>query len=318
MEKRFGLVGGMVSILVLVCLVAAPLASDHGKKIVRVVGAGAAAEIIDQYAKDFMKDNPQVTIVVQGGSTTSGLGALMSGDAEVVMASRKIRPAELSSAGSKGKKLEEAIFAVADVPLVTHPNNPVETLDMDQLRRIMGGQIKNWNQVGGPDLPITVIIVDPKSPTGKDFYSSIFIDRNKLQGQTLSKDAPVEDSFLLAVSKVASTPGAVGFCRIADLRRLERAKNLKAVKLIALKPDESGRDYNPQRTAFKADITKVHAGDRSKDPYEIDRGLFLYYDASNQDALAGQQFVEYCVRKLGSKVVIKCAALEFGRPPLLM
>lgn len=42
--------------------------------------------------------------------------------------------------------------------VVVHPNNPVTTLSLAQVRAIIAGEIGSWAQVGGPSAPITVIV----------------------------------------------------------------------------------------------------------------------------------------------------------------
>jgi ABC-type phosphate transport system substrate-binding protein len=45
------------------------------------------------------------------------------------------------------------------VALAVNPTNPVRDIDAAQLRRILSGEITNWRQVGGSNLPVRVVFV---------------------------------------------------------------------------------------------------------------------------------------------------------------
>jgi phosphate transport system substrate-binding protein len=49
----------------------------------------------------------------------------------------------------------------ARVAFAVHPDNPVRKASMWQIRQVLAGQITNWKQLGGPDLPIRVTYVQP-------------------------------------------------------------------------------------------------------------------------------------------------------------
>jgi phosphate transport system substrate-binding protein len=42
---------------------------------------------------------------------------------------------------------------------VVHPSNPVRRARLDDIRRILTGEITNWKVLGGPDLPVRVVAV---------------------------------------------------------------------------------------------------------------------------------------------------------------
>lgn len=50
-------------------------------------------------------------------------------------------------------------FEVARLParLIVHPSNPVRAISFDDLRRVLRGEITNWRELGGPDLPVRVV-----------------------------------------------------------------------------------------------------------------------------------------------------------------
>ena len=49
------------------------------------------------------------------------------------------------------------------VAIITHRSNPVDTLSMNQVRKIYSGEYRNWSEVGGPDVAIKVITVRKRS-----------------------------------------------------------------------------------------------------------------------------------------------------------
>jgi phosphate transport system substrate-binding protein len=43
------------------------------------------------------------------------------------------------------------------IRVLAHKDNPVTTLSKEQLKGIFTGTITNWQEVGGPDLPILIV-----------------------------------------------------------------------------------------------------------------------------------------------------------------
>lgn len=61
---------------------------------------------------------------------------------------------------------------------IVNSENPVKGLTSSQLSSIFSGQIKNWKEVGGDDLPITVYIVGKESATRDVFKMHIMRERD--------------------------------------------------------------------------------------------------------------------------------------------
>ncbi len=278
------------------------------QQVIRVASVGASAKFMDIYSKSFMNDNSGINVVITGGSTKAGIQALLEGNSEIAVTNRLLTKEELEKAAKAGKQLVSKVLGVTDVPVVTHPSNPVRTLDMDQLRGILEGKITNWIQVGGPDQPILFVALDPTSPDSTDFYKSIFIKRNHLQNLSVPSNALLAPRFSTMISKIAQTKGSIGFCRLACLDYLERHGRIDSVSILAIKPSlDDNRAYNPDLVAHKANTDKIHAGDRYKEPYEIDRAFYLYFDKSekNPRAASCNKFVDYCVNHLHTELSLK-------------
>jgi phosphate transport system substrate-binding protein len=145
---------GLIICFVALFALTASLGYSQEKTVIRVNGAAMAADQVQDWAKQFMSENPDTNIIVTGSSAGKGFQALFDKTAELALASREITSGEAKTAEENGFKLDMKYVGNAGVAIITSPNNPLNELTIDQLRRIYLGQIDNWKEVGGPDSPI--------------------------------------------------------------------------------------------------------------------------------------------------------------------
>lgn len=100
---------------------------------------------------------------VQGGNTDPGLRALAAGKIDLAGAGRFLTPAE------KAAGLVETLIGWDALSVVVHASNPLETLSRSQLKGLFSGQINNWRELGGADLPVQVI----SSPLGSGMRAAV-------------------------------------------------------------------------------------------------------------------------------------------------
>jgi phosphate transport system substrate-binding protein len=102
-------------------------------------------------------------ITVIPNRTMLGIIALMEGRAHMAMIS-----ASLDSEVGKMKKAMPGLdydrlkaFEISNtrVAFVVNPLNPLRKMSLEQLKKILTGQITNWSALGGKDAPIRVVIV---------------------------------------------------------------------------------------------------------------------------------------------------------------
>ena len=90
------------------------------------------------------------------------------------MSSRVARDAEVAALAAAGipdprDGAGEHIVALDALTLVVHPDNPVQSLSTEDIAAIFGGDVTNWSEVGGPDMPITVNALGDDSGTMDTF-----------------------------------------------------------------------------------------------------------------------------------------------------
>ncbi len=97
------------------------------------------------------------------------------------------------------------------IAIVTHPDNPITNLTTDQLRRIYQGRIVNWRDVGGQDVPITVISREEGSGTRAEFERLVMGDRRTIQSAEI---APSSEAVVISVGREL---GGIGYVSMSYL-----------------------------------------------------------------------------------------------------
>jgi phosphate transport system substrate-binding protein len=105
------------------------------------------------------------------------------------------------------------------IAVIVHQSNPVQNLTQSQLKNIFTGQIKNWTELGGPDLEIHAYIVDIESATRKVFRSKILAEADYSGCQVISPDADM-------IRTVQQDVGAIGTISYSFLNSLDNTKSL--------------------------------------------------------------------------------------------
>ena len=137
------------------------------------------------------------------------------GDAEVIL--RLGEPPDLSA--STFQIDEDEILAVVQ------PQTGVSSLTLDQLRAIYTGQMTNWSQIGGSNLPIEVWTY----PEGEDIQQ--IFNQNVLNGLKIVSSARLAMSVQSMSDNVGKDAGAIGF-----LPRRWKAGNTHETLVVARIP----------------------------------------------------------------------------------
>ncbi len=209
-------VGGLV---ILICLIFTSLLScARGSRegSLTVAGSTSVQPFADQWAEVFMHHNPGKVVNVQGGGSSAGIQAALTGAAEIGMSSRELKPEE--------KVLTEFVVAWDGVAIIVHPTNPVGNLTLEATREIFAGVITSWSQVGWVDRPIYVVTREEGSGTRGAFQEMVM-------GRTrIAKKAIVEDSNGTVREVVANDPYAIGYISLGLINERVRAVRLDGVE----------------------------------------------------------------------------------------
>jgi phosphate transport system substrate-binding protein len=229
------------------------------------------------------QDTPTGVELKAHGSATA-FAALATRVADIGMSSRPIKADEVASLSGKFNMGDltqpgsETIIGLDGLAILVHPSNPVDKLTVAQIAQVFSGQINNWKQLGGPDLPITLYARDEKSGTWDTFKSTV-LERNKV---TLGVAKRFESSSQLSDS-VANDKSGIGFTGLPYIRQSKALAVADSDGTIALLP-----------TAFTV----------GTEDYPLSRRLFLYAPAQTMGNF-GKSFVDYVLSDAGQEIVRK-------------
>jgi ABC-type phosphate transport system substrate-binding protein len=163
----------------------------------------------------------QLTVVPN--KSTPGLIALLEGRTHMTMISSPLS-AEIvllqkSMPGMSFDKLKEFEITRTRVAIAVHSSNPVRKASLDQVRAILQGKISNWKALGGPDMPIRVVLV------GGGGGLTVAVEAALLEGkQTTAPNKIYTKTPVQLVQIVEQEPGALGFAQLALLKQRKNAE----------------------------------------------------------------------------------------------
>ena len=203
---------------VALCLVPILLPGCHRKQAgVTVVGSTSIQPFAEALAEEFMAYHFRQKIFIQGGGSTAGIQAVLTGASQVGMSSRKLEESE--------KELIAIPIIYDAIAVIVHRTNPLDNLPMDQIRKIYAGKITRWKEVGGADRAITLVTREEGSGT-RETFQNLVMGKN----EEVSLGALVQDSNGAIRQVVADDPNAIGFISLGLVNDRVRALKIDGIE----------------------------------------------------------------------------------------
>ncbi len=187
-----------------------PGSAECVKGSMALAGSTALQPLLSDAAEAYMKHCPDGAIMINGGGSGIGLtqvsqGAVDAGSSDIIAAAKL-------PAGDSATLVDHVVCRQAWVVATNKDVTGITNLTTDQQRQIWSGKVTNWSAVGGPDLPI-VLIVRPASSGTRYVFQQVVLGGtviNDTVGQLLT-----EDSNGAVVTAVSKTSGAISVIGLA-------------------------------------------------------------------------------------------------------
>lgn len=227
----------------------------------RLYAARATAPLMHDLTAAY--NDPNLTFETRTGSMQSVLNLLIEGETPYILAN--YLPPDMP--------LWAAPVAQDALVVVVHPENPVQDLTLDQLRDVYQGRVERWGDVGGADLPVTVITREEGSGTRALFETQVMGARRITRGAVLVSSA---EAVLRAVQE---NRGAVGYLSLAEVSEDVRVLNLNGV--IPSTETVASALYPLRYTIYLAGL---------EEPQGLYRAFFGWIQSPTGQAAVGQRY----------------------------
>jgi phosphate transport system substrate-binding protein len=238
-----------------------------------IAGSTSVQPFSEVLAEKFMEKNQNVQVNIQGGGSSQGVEAAISGAAGIGAVSRDL------TAEEKAKGLVSTPIAIDGVAIIVNSTNKVNSLTAEQIKNIYLGNIRNWSEVGGMAAPITVVTREDGSGTREAFSKGI------MNEEPIINSAIVQNSTGAVRTTVAGDQNAIGYVSIASLN-----SEVKAIDLDGAAATEAN----------------VKSG-----KYKLQRP-FIYITKGNPNGLA-QAFIDFVLSDEGQKIIVDEGAFSIDK-----
>jgi phosphate transport system substrate-binding protein len=199
--------------LLLGCLLAGVVTIANAETLIVQGSTTFARNLMEPY-HDLIEAKSGHELTVIPNKSTPGLIALLEGRAHLAMISAHL-DAEVDTLrkalpGLALDNLRAFEIAQSRIAVVVNRANPVRALKREVIAQILRGEITNWKALGGPELPIRVVLV------GGGGGLTVAVQSELLSGQAVkSPNAIYIKTPVQLVQVVEQEPGALGFAQVA-------------------------------------------------------------------------------------------------------
>ncbi len=268
---------------ILVTLICSLLYSlSFAADFIQVKGSDTEVNVVQRMAEVYMQKHKNTAIAVTGGGSGVGIAAVINRTTDLANSSRPMTDKELAQARANGVDPVGVVFAIDGLSVIVNSANTLKRLTLDQIGQIYRGQFRNWSQVGGPNLPITLYGRQPNSGTFIFFREAVVRGDYANAMNQMNGNAQI-------VEAVKRDKGGTGYVGIGYV--IGRDGNVRP-GLKVLDVAEDGK---------KQAVSPLKAENIMSGAYPIVRPLYQYLDGTNRRNVEG--FVKFELSTEGQKII---------------
>jgi len=185
--------------------------------------------------------------------------------------------------------------AIDGLAVVVNPGLNVSGLTIDQLKAIYSGQTKNWQEVGGPNVPIVPLF---RASSARSVFGEAI-----LAGQQPGGNVQIVSTATQALQKLANTPGGIYFASAPEV-----------VPQCTVKPLAIGKTADKLVTPYQEPLVNQCPAQRNQlniqafqdGSYPITRNLFVVVKQNGgPEQQAGEAYANLLVSDQGQDAIAK-------------
>lgn len=247
------------------------------EEMLQIRGSDTMLNVVQELVEAYMEKNPDQAIALTGGGSGTGIAGLRNRTVDIANSSRDLHGREKLDLRSKGVDPTMIPIGIDCITIAVNENNKVNKLTTAQLGAIFRGEITNWKDVGGDDMPITLYGRQSNSGTFFTFRQNILKGEYSDEMRQMNGNSQIVESIKRDITAI----GYTGLGYVA---------NDPAVNVVAIATDRNAEYVNPLDLTFK-DAYK----------YTIARTINQFVAGTPEGAI--RDFIQFELSDEGQKII---------------
>jgi phosphate transport system substrate-binding protein len=189
--------------------------------------------------------------------STAAIQMVIDKEVSFSISARPLEDAEIARAKERGINIHQTPISLDAVTFYTHPGINIPGISISQAQDIYRGKVKNWKELGGPDVAVVPFIADPKATSAPKQALGNAIEK-------LSSKVQVIRDPTAAIQKVSTTPGSLAFVGGLSITKE------KSVRLLSLARANSNNYVSPIIKTGVVNTEAIRGGS-----YPVTRNIFI-------------------------------------------
>lgn len=284
--------------------------------------------ILQEEIEVFEYSYPGSSIIPTFVSEADAVDALMGDTTEAIIVTHELSPEQIKNIRDKYKKVvKQRCIAVDAVALIVNKDNPLSQLSMEEIGKIMNGDINKWSQLAQADTANIQLVFDNQNSSTVMYMREKFLN-NKMITDNPNVHVFGEKNNADVFNVVKSNPHAIGIISVSWLGdTLEMAKKVPVeqrvesyekeddvvakeltteVKVIAVQNPTEENDFT--LTAYKPYQAYIATGE-----YPLFRKVYMVTTASSSTLM--KSFYDFMTGFVGQKIIANTGILPYHLNP---
>ncbi|MBI9077725.1 MAG: substrate-binding domain-containing protein [Desulfatibacillum sp.] len=219
------IIGVVASLCCLMCLAGSPALA---KDTFTISTSSQVYEAFKGHGVERFQKNTGAEVQIDVMTSEEAVARLVNGFSDIAATAERL------DSRLKRQGYMEIPVCTDDFALLTHVQTTVKNVTQDQLRGIFSGAVTNWNQLGGPDKDLVVIVPSESSAAFRNFQRMV------MEGHSMSWDVMVAESTMVE-DVIRRIPWSLTF--VAQGATHGKPQGSKVMKVNGLGPGDAGYPY---------------------------------------------------------------------------
>ncbi|MCP4700645.1 MAG: phosphate ABC transporter substrate-binding protein [Gammaproteobacteria bacterium] len=263
--------------------------ASFAEELIKMAGSSTIRPIIRTASIPFGKSHG-VAFDIGGGGSSHGVKSVAAAKVNIGNASRYLKEKEKK----KWPDLVPHLIGSDGVAVIVHKSVKMKNITKKQMQDIYTGKVRNWKEIGGPDLPIFLVSKEEGRSTLDLFLKYADLEAKTTSPRTMIHRLKGEQEYSETTARIIGSnrrvllavgwkKGAIGYVSVGDA--IHFAEKTKKITL-------------PNLDGVEATITNVKNGS-----FPITRPLHVVTKGPAQGII--KKFIDFLLSAAGQEIVKK-------------